>query len=149
MGATQLLRAALTLTVIEWIALDPKPDQKGSRNRYMLIWTPGSNTLVIFSKGWEAPLREVSSTYLPAAYIQTGTAEGVLTANTNGDINLSSVPGRMLVFCPWQFSSQKCLSCCIGDSNKFSDVLSMYRSWASVILLTCMKLHQNWFIPVS
>lgn len=76
-----------------------------------------------------ALLGEVSPAYLPAAYIQTGTAEGVLTANTNGDINLSSVPGRMLVFCPWQFSSQKCLCCCIGDSNKFSDVLGMYRSW--------------------
>lgn len=47
-----------------------------------------------------ALLGEVSPAYLPAAYIQTGTAEGVLTANTNRDINLSSVPGRMLVFCP-------------------------------------------------
>lgn len=41
--------------------------------------------------------------------------------------NLADVSGVMMVFYPWKFSSRKYLT--IGDSNKFSDVLGMYRSW--------------------
>lgn len=73
----------------------------------------------------------------PPAHLLHGdwhSAEGLITLNISKDFsthpgNLADVPGGMMVFYPWKFSSQKGLTCSIGDSHKFRDVLSMYRSW--------------------
>lgn len=54
-GCRQLQRAALTLTAHWTRGPGPQPDRKGSRNRPVLIESPGHNALAVLSKGWEDP----------------------------------------------------------------------------------------------